>query len=660
MCATALFVYPADAQAGRPDTAPKIVNWNYAWSVDSVEDAETLALWDVLIMDVENATYSHDQLAYIKTINPDIKLLAYISLIDIRPDASSLDQGTLRKYLGEGLDAHEEWIVHTANGSRAEWWPEYTIMNIANADFRTFFVDAVTERIIEDEIWDGVFYDNLWESVSFVSATLDLDYDGQAESSSVVDARWVDGISQALQQTRAAAEQRDRTDFIITGNGGTEYYEHVDGVGFEHFPNTVYGGWTDSMEEYFFITRHLSRDPYALINTNVGNTQQQDNYQAFRFGLTSTLLGDGYYSFDSGDQTHHERWYYDEYSIMLGEPVSEAYNIDDPDAQAWSEGVWRRDFEHASVFVNSSHTSRFIDLKVAFEKIQGTQDTATNSGELVGSIQLPAHDGIIMLKRFSEVRQTTYLNGAYAKVFDRNGNEERNSFFAYTPSFASYTQIHRLKKKTIVADSTTVRVYSSSGLLIKRFAPYGEGYSGGIDIAIGKTKKGKTVIVTGNMSGRGQVKLFSLTGAERAGSGCSPFGDFDGGIDVAAGNNNRFGRLEIAVGAGRGGGPQVVMVNGRCRQIYRPFFAYDTHYRTGVHVALGDTNGDGRDEVITAPGEGGGPQVRIFTRRGKMIQNGFFAYETSDRSGVWLSTADIDDDGIDEIITNNFSIFDSF
>lgn len=74
-------------------------------------------------------------------------------------------------------------------------------------------------------------------------------------------------------------------------------------------------------------------------------------------------------------------------------------------------------------------------------------------------------------------------------------------------------------------------------------------------------------------------------------------------------------------------------------------------------MAVGDLDGDGRAEIIAASGPGGGPQVRIFNRNGRLISNGFFAYGESDRSGVLVSTADIDFDGKDEIVTNSFAIF---
>jgi len=114
------------------------------------------------------------------------------------------------------------------------------------------------------------------------------------------------------------------------------------------------------------------------------------------------------------------------------------------------------------------------------------------------------------------------------------------------------------------------------------------------------------------------------------------------------------------VAAGFGGGPHIRIFNNRCQLVDPGFFAFDQHLRIGVNMAVGDLNGDGKAEIIAASGPGGGPHIRIFNRHGKMLSAGFFAYEESDRSGVLVSTSDIDGDGSDEIVTSSFGIFNSF
>ncbi len=80
------------------------------------------------------------------------------------------------------------------------------------------------------------------------------------------------------------------------------------------------------------------------------------------------------------------------------------------------------------------------------------------------------------------------------------------------------------------------------------------------------------------------------------------------------------------------------------------FLAYGAGFRGGVRVTIADVNGDGTDEIITAPGAGGGPEVRVFSRDG-IQQYRFMAYASTFRGGVNLAAYDIDDDGAAEIIT---------
>jgi len=85
------------------------------------------------------------------------------------------------------------------------------------------------------------------------------------------------------------------------------------------------------------------------------------------------------------------------------------------------------------------------------------------------------------------------------------------------------------------------------------------------------------------------------------------------------------------------------------------FNAYDNNFKGGTNVAAGDVDGDGIDEIITGagpglPAEGGGPHVRIFSQSGE-LKGQFFAYNNNFRGGVNVAAGDLNQDGIDEIIT---------
>jgi hypothetical protein len=65
--------------------------------------------------------------------------------------------------------------------------------------------------------------------------------------------------------------------------------------------------------------------------------------------------------------------------------------------QQGNTDVWRRDFEHGIVLVNSSSQPVTIPLGGVFVKINGAQDRTVNDGATVTEITLPPQDGIILL-----------------------------------------------------------------------------------------------------------------------------------------------------------------------------------------------------------------------------------------------------------------------
>lgn len=132
-----------------------------------------------------------------------------------------------------------------------------------------------------------------------------------------------------------------------------------------------------------------------------------------------------------------------------------------------------------------------------------------------------------------------------------------------------------------------------------------------------------------------------------------PYGvDFNGNGSLAAGNFDEDIQSELVIGAGPGGGPHVKVIDTDLKSyLSLGFLVYDDSFKGGIDVAAGDIDGDGVDEIITGAGPGGGPHVKAFNKDGTPANFGFFAYDESFRGGVHVAAGDIDGDGIDEIIT---------
>src|SRR5262249_8046871 len=106
----------------------------------------------------------------------------------------------------------------------------------------------------------------------------------------------------------------------------------------------------------------------------------------------------------------------------------------------------------------------------------------------------------------------------------------------------------------------------------------------------------------------------------------------------------------IAVGAGRGGGPRVNVYDAQTGALKFDFFAYDPGFAGGVRVAVGDVNGDGVPDIITAPAPGGGPHLRVFDgTTGGMLRN-FFCFDPGFAGGLFITAGDVNGDGVADII----------
>jgi hypothetical protein len=86
--------------------------------------------------------------------------------------------------------------------------------------------------------------------------------------------------------------------------------------------------------------------------------------------------------------------------------------------------------------------------------------------------------------------------------------------------------------------------------------------------------------------------------------------------------------------------------------VIKTFTPYGSSFRGGVRVATADLDNDGILEIITAPGPGRDPLVKVFDLQGReLVQYRINAYAKSFVGGVYVAVGDVDGDGYFEIIT---------
>ncbi len=504
----------------------------------------------------------------------------------------------------------------------------------------------MNEEILSENYWDGIFYDEVGDSINWVGGV------------NISNADWTNAYVQLFKKTRELVG----TDKVIITNGSSNlaYAPYVNGRMFESFPTPWEGDgrWSTILDRYLKLEDSVAFNPVVVLNADTNNTGAKHDYQRMRFGLTSSLLGDGYFGFDHGTQSHAQIWRYDEYDAFIGTAKEEAQTDS-------ASGIWERDFSSGKVVVNPTDSTQTVKLGGEYEKIRGTQDKSVNDGSITSRVTLPAKDGLVLLRTIDEITGGVFLNGAFAKIFNSDGQATRNGFFAYEDSVIGGLQVDKIDLngdgtlEIVSADGNQVFIYDDAGNLHASFYPYTSAYRDGINISVGDLESdGRIEIVTGTENGGGaQVRIFNADGVLINPGFFAYDPKFRGGVNVTVGDLNGDGTREIICGAGVGGGPHVRVFNKDGRLINPGFMAYDPAFRGGVNVAAADINGDGRDEIVTGPGKGGYTQIKAFDQNGAQLIAPFYAFDSSEKNGVEVSAADLDGDGVAEIVAFTRDVF---
>jgi hypothetical protein len=343
--------------------------------------------------------------ANIKKINPNTLVFAYV-ISEAAPTTYGQDV-----WAGElSMLNQQHWWGYSA-GSSGNIVPSFfggglvTVNNTlqskpdanGNHFMDWFFGYAQANIFSQAPQLDGTFMDNV-----FWKPRVDADWnqDGVTDSQNdpAVQLWYRQGYRHWFDLAHAAMPGKYQlgnvTDWGTAGATLTPTAGAVDGglieamLGQGYSPET-WGGFQEMMRWYRQVMAATAQ-PQLTIFGQQGNPT---DYQSFRYGFGASLLDNGYYNFTDISDIYYKNPWFDEFNVSLGNSVNS------PATAAWSQGVYRRDYQNGIVLVNpKGNGAQTVKLETTYYRIKGTQAPSVNSGQATTSVTLQDRDGIILLR----------------------------------------------------------------------------------------------------------------------------------------------------------------------------------------------------------------------------------------------------------------------
>jgi hypothetical protein len=387
-----------------PVTFPRIASiYGAAIGPDATEvELQMAARYDLLIgglhvpPDREGRSRLNGRLKRLRELNPGIVLLHFA--------ASAPYWGAAE---GEGIP--EEAFLHTTDGKRIAGWPGTQMLNLARPEALDLLTHGIASHCEGLDV-DGAFVDcmgagfDAWavQIETHEKVAIDADGDGKPDDKGQLDRVWVEGKRALLQRLRTALG--GQTVLMVNAQAGAEYIRpFVNGNYYEdyidyaidcrmdwptvlrlyqeecalpHAPNcTTINASSGVWPEYEAWSRLPAEECQDLLEYTYGQLRRM------RFGLTTALMGDGYYGYDLNTRWRGQHWWYPEFDAPLGTAAGPGGPADD--------GTWRREFEGGLVVVNPQVKRARMTLARRYRDF-----TTGWSGR---EFSIPAQDGRIFL-----------------------------------------------------------------------------------------------------------------------------------------------------------------------------------------------------------------------------------------------------------------------
>ena len=632
-----LFLFLHDVKS-----APLLANYYLANLTGGAEQIEALAKYDCLILTPAQIYAHQGEVKAIRRKNSQIIILAYVPSQSYNTKYNPTDP--VFKYLQV---PNNSWL-YSSTGKNIIFWTDLKMVNM-NQEWSDYYTNFISERILSLPEIDGIFLDMIDGGISGLNGgDLDINLDGKKDSASYVDNEWVKRVAYFLETLNKNTSAKY---IVINGSSVLNYQSFINGRMYETFPTPWEqgGDWSKILTGLKNNQVINSKPQLYILNSNTNNSGNNKDYKKMRFGLGSSLLLDNiYFSFDYGDQNHGQTWWYDEYAIDLGSAVGEA----ESENKNFEEGLWWREFDRGIAIVNSGASLENMELGAEYEKLLGTQDTKTNDGSIVDNISVQSQDGILMLKTTQTVAEVPFKNGDFLRFYDPFGKRVRNAFFAYDNEYAGGTKVFRGDvddepgQELILIKGPRMEIYNSTGGRWFNYYPFGGGFKGEINVAVGKLYGSGTDQILIAPSYGNEIILLNYHGQilER---GFYPLGkEYNQGFTVGIGNVDKSDFWgEVVVGTGNG---KVMVFDRNLKELKKTFYPFGKSFTKNIEVAVGQVDDASYDKIIATDNLGNKSVKTIdYNSSG---ETEFLPAQFPMGKFRALYSADVNYDGRDEII----------
>lgn len=346
------------------------------------------SLYDLVVVPFDEALNSEASLEAFRKAHPHTLILGEIPV------------GLISPALGFESDAFAFRDPRTRRTLKAA---EATFVNLSTPYSNDQLLsDALAEyyaaQVLNHDFWDGLLLSDLNAAPPFIKVA-DINGDRVPEQGAALAQLWRAGWREFVRQLRARVGQS----FILVGAGDNadSVLDALNGRILEFPTSQSYGAWSQFMSEYLG-TQKTARQPAV----NLVALSQVNNAGA-RFGLSSVLLGNGFYYNPNGES---QVWY-DELTVRIGQ--AEGLGVT---TEALRPDLYERSFENGRAFVNASGQARAIDLRGrgGYALIKGGLDPEFNYGGDIEGIEVAPYSGLVVVAKPSVFNPGSFLTEIFS------------------------------------------------------------------------------------------------------------------------------------------------------------------------------------------------------------------------------------------------------